>query len=203
MDDDLAYDRARRAPARSVQTATRAIAAALTLALHLLGGWIVLKPQLPDRPAAEAPPLLLLPSSASIARPPVRIALVSRARATLLPEPVSTAVRRLWDVPPPAAPAHGRTDAIDVGQLMRICGGARQRHSRVQERSPEVVLLIRVETDGRVSDIRTDAGTEDIDPAADHCLRKRAIFTPNLVAGAAVASWRVLRWPAESAGRDR
>lgn len=183
---------------------TRASTAVLVLGLHVLLGWITVQLAAHGRRIAEPPSLVLVPLESS-ARP-APVALASSTPRILSPEPVAQLVR-VADVPPsaPAAAAHIDSDAADVGQLLRICGGARQRRSRASVESMNVVLLVRVEADGRVSDVRPEAGAEaeSIEPAADHCLRTRALFTPNLIEGAPVASWRVLRWPAETVGRDR
>lgn len=206
MGDHLQRGRAEPAGVQWDRVTTRGIAAAMVLGLHLIVvRWIFLDPLISAHRTTEDLSLVLLPGlpSVELARGPARGALAAPAPTVLRPEPVAPSLR-LPDLPPPA-PLYSSAAASDVGQLMRICGGARQRRSRTLDDPTVVELLVRVEADGRVSDIATEAGadSQEIDPAADHCLRLRAMFTPNRIEGEPVASWQVLQWPAETAGRDR
>jgi protein TonB len=61
----------------------------------------------------------------------------------------------------------------------------------------EITLLVRVESDGRVTDSRVEAGSgqQRLDEAAQRCLRNGS-FEPRRINGAPVASWLRVHWPA-------
>jgi hypothetical protein len=87
-------------------------------------------------------------------------------------------------------------DAADGAMVARRCL-TRQAHGRATAPSfQDMSILIRVETDGRVSDSRIETGSGDAraDADAERCLRAYGAFRPARSQGQPIASWQRFRW---------
>ncbi len=154
------------------------------LGLHLLIGLGVALS--PPRQSAEAAvkPLVLL---------------------TELPAPVHTQVRLDVAVPLPRitqaiAVTPPSSDGViletapaDAAELARTCAANTVQRSRdLRPTPPRLNVLLRVDTDGRVSDSRIieGSGSESRDAAMLQCLLSHARLQPARVAGRAVVAWQ-------------
>jgi hypothetical protein len=88
--------------------------------------------------------------------------------------------------------------ALDLPDLQRRCGEA-DPQAMAELNSPlPIALLVRVEADGRPSDVRTTSRlfNADIGKAVRACVLSKALFAPALIAGKPTASWVRVEWPA-------
>jgi hypothetical protein len=176
----------------------------VVVGLHLAGAWMLFgaTSRVPPREEDSALQLVavLPPSPRSAA--PIASAKYSPALALLSPAHLALELRP-WvsDSRPPAQ--FSDAPAVNVGQVVRICGAALARRRRVPDDSPDVTLLIRVEADGHVSDSKFEAGASAqlIDEATQHCLLSHTVLTPIRIDGEPVASWQRIRWLAGAARR--
>lgn len=88
--------------------------------------------------------------------------------------------------------------ALDLPDLQQRCGDA-DPQSMAQLYSPlPIALLVRVEADGRPSEVQTTSRlfTADIGKAVRACVLSKARFAPALLDGKPTASWVRVEWPA-------
>jgi hypothetical protein len=88
--------------------------------------------------------------------------------------------------------------ALDLPDLQQRCGDA-DPQSMAQLYSPlPIALLVRVEADGRPSEVRTTSRlfTAEIGKAVRACVLSKARFAPALIDGKPTASWVRVEWPA-------
>jgi TonB family protein len=89
-------------------------------------------------------------------------------------------------------------NAGDVALVLGGCRADKTHRALFVDRPAEITLLVRVESDGRVTDSRVEAGSgrQSLDEAAQRCLRTHGSFEPRRINGAPVASWLRVHWPA-------
>jgi hypothetical protein len=85
----------------------------------------------------------------------------------------------------------GDASAADMKNITAACGVHKARHL-VSEALPALTLLVRVEKDGLVSDIKVEVGSgaQNVDEAVQRCISTHALFTPRQLKGEAVPSWQ-------------
>jgi hypothetical protein len=180
----------------------RTIAAAVVLAIHAAAIALWMTPFPVHRPPSPEPLVLL--TSLPTVRPPLDLGAV-------IPPPNLMRVA-LVGLPPPSYPRPAAEMAISISAstdvMIRDVGNAETEHMRLDcrresasrirssTRTSELILLVRVEKDGRISDSRIESASNmpAIDESVRLCLLARTL-PPSTVNGATVTSWQRLHWP--------
>jgi hypothetical protein len=187
--------------------ATGAAAMAAIAGLHALAiGWVLYGANLTAK-RSEPPPLVLitLQETAGVAPQfPRPLALTGPALATIpdflprsaLPRPVLAA---------PASDPIEAAPSANSGQIVRVCGAVLRQQSADKSAASTRSLLLRVETNGRVTDSRSENEQDSvaIDDAARDCIMAHVILAPTRIDGAPVASWQRVVWSIAPAVRGR
>jgi TonB family protein len=168
-----------------------------TVGLPLAGGrgalsvrWIGENPELPPLPIADPP----------IAPPRLRSPSLDVVPLIQSPDvPVGSI-----GVPAPAAKPTGppferlvvEAEPEDAAVLREFCNRSYPRESAALNEYGTVVLMIRVESDGHVSDSRIEetSGSSWLDKAAQDCVTGVGLFEPHRAGIRAVASWQRIHW---------
>jgi TonB family protein len=186
---------------------SRGLTGVAVVVLHAsLGAWLW-KTWAAHPPAPQVESLVLLAPvmAAAVARPN---AVAQLPAPELLPMPLHPDFPRLprsQGSSEIALSISSATDAVisdanarDVALVLGGCRPDMTRTALAVDRLAEITLLVRVESDGRVTDSRVEAGSgqQRLDEAAQRCLRTHGSFAPRRINGAPVASWLRVRWPA-------
>ncbi|HTV97461.1 MAG TPA: TonB C-terminal domain-containing protein [Steroidobacteraceae bacterium] len=193
---DSRYDPSRGIPLR--------LAAALAaILLHAgAGAWLLASSAVPRHSASQA--LVLIANLPAPRQPPPDLAaelpppILERVLPTspklpalvLGPAEVALSVSASSDV------LIGDAAAAAVEDLAGTCRPGRETTSAV--RASAIILLVRVERDGHVSDSKIEVGSGRpwLDQAVQQCLIARGSLPPRRINGAPVASWQRVHWPA-------
>lgn len=91
--------------------------------------------------------------------------------------------------------------ALDLADLQQRCAAADPGTLRELNSPLPIALLVRVEADGRPSEVRTTSRlfNADIGKAVRACVLSKAEFEPALIDGKPTASWVRVEWPATDA----
>ena len=192
---------------------SRWLSAAVVIGLHVsVGAWLWWAPTRLLHPPLESMVLLAEIPALSPSRPPIAIDL---PRPELSPTPPSMArFPELPQVPTEMAlSVSPSTDVLiddanagDIEGVARVCRAGKSMPAPSGDRAPgdrgpgdrsaALILLVRVEKDGRVSDSRIEAGSGEqrLDEAATRCFLAHGVLTPRRLNGAPVASWQRVHW---------
>lgn len=192
---------ARRAPIGMAVIALHALLVAALLAAF------VGHPGLLPGPSATVV-LLTVPDGRLLSRPlpapsPVHLQPVpphfEMPALTPIPVPVEVVGAALNASPvgsPPFERMIPEAQAQNPDSLREFCGRLAHLESEGPTDSRTVVLMIRVEPDGRVSDSKVEqsSGSAHLDEAAQTCVREAGLYEPHHAGMAAVASWQRIHW---------
>jgi hypothetical protein len=189
----------------------------VVVALHVaLGAWLLTTSGKTDSLPSVLPPLEVLPviqaapTRESLAGVSVQLSPVS-IDPTPVPSPTLPRLSAIEAAPPEMAISISfATDVVitaanadDGATVARRCATREASRRAAPLSFQDMSILIRVETDGRVSDsrIETSSGDARADADAERCLRVYGAFHPARSQGQPIASWQRLRWVA--GGLDR
>lgn len=90
----------------------------------------------------------------------------------------------------------GDANVADAARLLAGCGGRHAWRLAATSEAALVILLVRVEPDGHVSDtkIEVGSGAPSIDTAAQRCISASSILPPRRLNGEATLSWQRVRF---------
>jgi hypothetical protein len=160
-------------------------------------------------PSAATVVPLVLPAPPSAALRAVAIGAIGAIALPVLP--LDGVGQRDFSGPPPgSAGASLDSDtgnsaqavaALDLADLQRRCAAADPGTLRELNSPLPIALLVRVEADGRPSEVRTTSRlfNADIGKAVRACVLSKAEFEPALIDGKPTASWVRVEWPATDA----
>ena len=145
-------------------------------------------------PLLPAEPPKIRPTLARIhLHPPQPLAIP--ARSEFLPDEVGTREVQGPTMGPPSEVPIPEARPQDSTRLRDLCLGGLEAPARLASGQGTVVLLIRVESDGQVSQttVQLSSGSTELDQAAQTCVTA-SLFEPRRAGLRAVPSWQRLHW---------
>jgi hypothetical protein len=191
--------------ARRDPVASRVAALLVAVGLHALlaAGLFLGSDGGPATPKPATPPLVLLAAlpHAPVAREPIDVP-PPQVEAVNAPLPVVPKIVQFATGPAEIAVSiAAATDVLiseaNAREVEKVFDGCAALGSvAAPDRSREITLLVRVESDGHVSDskIEVGSGTPRVDAAAQRCFLAHGELSPHRVNGAAIASWQRVKW---------
>ncbi len=145
--------------------------------------------RLPPRPLPTPPPLNIQPV-------PPHFEMTALTPIPVTVEVVGAVLNASHAGSPPFERLIPEAQAQNPGTLREFCDQLAHSESDESTSSRSVVLMIRVEPDGRVSDSRVEqsSGSAHLDEVTQTCVSEAGAYEPRHVGIAAVASWQRTHW---------
>lgn len=145
--------------------------------------------RLPPRPRPAPPPVHIQPV-------PPHFEMTALTPIPAPVEAVGAALNASQAGSPPFERLIPEAQAQNPNSLREFCGRLAHLESEGPTDSRTVVLMIRVEPDGRVSDSKVEqsSGSAHLDEVAQTCVSEAGVYEPRHAGTAAIASWQRIHW---------